>query len=132
MPWYISGAACWWLTAPKPPVNRRSSARCTSRRWRLLYIPAGEGLAAEPPSPPEEHDGCRLYHHRPVAGVVGLVILPDEQEISKMAEQIRKSPSVRYTAYRIKKRCNLSKMGYTIFQTLSLPYSHRAIPAVLI
>ena len=39
MPRYIPGAACWWPMAPKPPVHRRSSARCTSRRWRLLACP---------------------------------------------------------------------------------------------
>ena len=39
MPRYIPGAAYWWPMAPKPPVHRRSSARCTSRRWRLLACP---------------------------------------------------------------------------------------------
>ena len=39
MPRYIPGAACWGLMAPKPPVHRCSSARCTSRRWRLLACP---------------------------------------------------------------------------------------------
>ena len=49
---YIPGAACWGSTAPKLPVHRRSPARCTSRRWRLLACPywAGRGRPAGRPS----------------------------------------------------------------------------------
>ena len=47
-----TGAACWGSTAPKLPVHRRSPARCTSRRWRLLACPywAGRGRPAGRPS----------------------------------------------------------------------------------
>ena len=39
MPRYIPSAACWWSMAPKPPVHRRGSPRCTSRRRRLVKPP---------------------------------------------------------------------------------------------
>ncbi len=38
-----TGAARWWPKAPKPPVHRRSSARCSSRRWRLPTCPYWAG-----------------------------------------------------------------------------------------
>ena len=61
MPRYIPGAAYWWPMAPKPPVHRRSSARCTSRRWRLLACPYWAGK--EPPAEPHRraHDDRRPY-----------------------------------------------------------------------
>jgi hypothetical protein len=48
-------------TAPKPPVYRSRSTRCTSRRWRLLACPYWAGK--EPPAEPHRraHDDRRPY-----------------------------------------------------------------------
>ncbi len=61
---YIPGAACWWPMAPKPPVHRRSSTRCTSRCWRLPYIPAEQDWQRS-----HAHDSRRPYHQQPMAVV---------------------------------------------------------------
>ena len=41
---------------PKPPAHRRSSARCKSRRWRLLVYTGREGHPLAEPPP----EGARL------------------------------------------------------------------------
>ena len=64
---YIPGAACWWPMAPKPPVHRRSSARCTSRRWRLLVY-TGRGGHPGGAAPGGRTAAVRQYHHQPLDG----------------------------------------------------------------
>lgn len=64
MPRYIPGAACWWPMVPKPLVHRRSSARCKSRRWRLLVYTGREGHPLAEPPP----EGARLPSGSTTAG----------------------------------------------------------------
>ena len=53
MPQYIPGTACWQPMVPKPPVHRRSSDRCLSRRWCLLACPYWAGKDCSAGRPPE-------------------------------------------------------------------------------
>ena len=64
MPRYIPGAACWWPMVPKPLVHRRNSARCKSRRWRLLVYTGREGHPLAEPPP----EGARLPSGSTTAG----------------------------------------------------------------
>ena len=54
MPQYIPGTACWQPMVPKPPVHRRSSDRCLSRRWCLLACPYWAGKDCSAGRPPGE------------------------------------------------------------------------------
>ena len=59
---------------------------------------------------------------------VGLVSLPDEQEIRKMMEQMTKCITASKAAHRIKrKRCNPPHIGLHHLLYFLLPYQHRAL-----
>ena len=91
MPRYIPGAACWWPMVPKPLVHRRSSARCKSRRWRLLVYTGREGHPLAEPPP----EGARLPSGSTTAGpwpVVSKCALREGRQRERSTQVIPDAP----------------------------------------